>query len=275
MGLRIATNVPSLVAQRNIEANSKEVVRSISRLSTGQRIMSAADDAAGLSISKKLDAEISGLQQAQRNANDGVSFVQTAEGSLNEISNILVRIRELSVQSASDTVGDEERSFIHREYENLKAEIDRVANVTNFNGRALLNGTGAELTFQVGPHATENDVIRYKPEETNATVQALGIGGTGIMSKDDALESLDHIDQAISKVNSYRAGLGGMQTRLHTASNTISVHVENMAEARSRIADTDFADEAANLARRNIMQSAGIAVLAQANSNASNVLKLL
>lgn len=275
MGLRVATNVPSLVAQRNIEANSKDVGRSISRLSSGQRITSAADDSAGLAISTKLEADIRGLRQAQRNANDGVSFVQTAEGGLNEVSNILVRLRELSVQAASDTVGDEERTFINKEYGSLKDEIERIANVTTYGGKSLLNGNGSELSFQVGANRGESNSISYNPDEANATVSNLGIGSTAVMSKTEALDSLESLDQAISKVNNYRSSLGGMQNRLHYASNNLGSQVNSFEEARSRIADTDIAEEAAKLAQKSIMQSAGIAVLAQANSAPSSALKLL
>lgn len=275
MGLRVATNVPSLVAQRNIEANSKDVGRSISRLSSGQRITSAADDSAGLAISTKLEADIRGLRQAQRNANDGVSFVQTAEGGLNEVSNILVRLRELSVQAASDTVGDEERTFINKEYSSLKDEIERIANVTTYSGKSLLNGNGSELSFQVGTNQGESNSISYNPDEANATVSNLGIGSTAVMSKTEALDSLESLDQAISKVNNYRSSLGGMQNRLHYASNNLGSQVNSFEEARSRIADTDIAEEAAKLAQKSIMQSAGIAVLAQANSAPSSALKLL
>lgn len=275
MGLRVATNVPSLAVQRNMQDVSRETNRSLSRLSSGQRIVSAGDDAAGLSISKTLDAEIRGLKQANRNANDGVSFVQTAEGGLNEVSNILIRLRELGVQAASDTVGEEERGFIDKEYQTLKAEVDRIAQVTNFNGHSLLNGSGGELTFQVGSRAGETNTIRYKASDANATSGALGISGAGTSSRDDALDSLESVDKAIRTVNDYRATLGALQNRLHSASNNLSVQIENVSEAHSRIADTDIAEEASRLARSQVLQSAGVAVLAQANALPNNALKLL
>src|SRR5262249_42169967 len=145
MGLRIGTNVASLIVQRNIQNNTGEMQRSLARLSSGQRIVNSSDDSAGLSISQNLEAEIRGLKVASRNANDGISFVQTAEGALNEVSNILIRLRELGVQAGSDTIGDEERSFLNKEYQVLKQEVDRISQVTSFNGRLLLNGTGDEL----------------------------------------------------------------------------------------------------------------------------------
>lgn len=275
MGLRVATNIPSLITQRNIEANSKDLGRSIARLSSGKKITNAADDAAGLAIGTRLDAEVRGLAQAQRNANDGASFVQTAEGGLNEVSNILVRLRELGVQAASDTVGDEERGFINKEYNVLKDEIDRIANVTQYGGKSLLNGSGGDLTFQVGANKGENNVISFNAGDTNASASKLGISGAQVSSKDDAVDSLESVDEAISKVNSYRASLGGMQNRLHSASNNLGSQIDNFSEAKSRIVDTDMAVETANLAKSSILQNAGIAVLAQANAAPSSAMKLL
>lgn len=275
MGLRIATNVPSLVAQRNLQESTKEQSRSIARLSSGQRIVNAGDDAAGLAISQNLLAETRGLKQAQRNANDGVSFVQTAEGSLNEVSNILIRLRELGVQAASDTLGDDERALLDKEYQSLKSEVDRIAQVSNFNGRKLLDGSGGELAFQVGSRAGENNRVNFRSNEADARTSALGVSGEGVASRDDALDSLEAVDEAISKVNSYRSSLGALQNRLHSASANLSVHIENISEARSRIADTDIAEEASQLAKASILQSAGVAVLSQANSSSANALKLL
>jgi len=275
MGLRIATNVPSLVSQRNLEKTSAESNRSLARLSSGQKIVNASDDAAGLAIGSNLEAEVRGLKQAGRNANDGISFVQTAEGGLNEVSNILIRLRELGVQAASDTIGDNERSLIDREYQVLKSEIDRIAAVTNFNGRSLLNGSGGDLSFQVGAKAGEANAITFQSGNTNATLGSLGIRGAGVADKSDAIDSLEAIDEALGKVNTHRAGLGALQNRLHSASNNIAMHVESMSDAKSRIMDTDIAAEASNLAKSSIMQSAGIAVLAQANSQAGAALKLL
>jgi flagellin len=275
MGLRVATNVPSLVTQRHLETTTKDASRSIARLSSGQKIVNAGDDAAGLAISSNLTAEVRSLKQAHRNANDGVSFVQTAEGGLNEVSNILIRLRELGVQAASDTIGDEERGFLQKEFSTLKEEVDRISAVTTYNGRALLDGTGGELNFHVGSRGSENNVIRYSADSVNASSGTLGIGSSAVLSRDDARDSLESIDGAISKVNEYRASLGAMQNRLHSASNNLSVHIENLSEARSRIADTDIAAESSELAKNTILQNAGIAILAQANSSQTNALKLL
>ncbi len=275
MGLRIATNVPSLVSQRHIEKIAKESAKSIARLSSGQRVVNAGDDAASLAIGQNLEAEVRGLRQAQRNANDGVSFVQTAEGALNEVNNLLIRLRELGVQGASDTIGEQERALLDKEFQVLKAEIDRLSAVTNYNGRNLLDGSGGELTFQVGAREGESQVIRFQSDEANASVSSLGINGAGVGSRDDAADSLESVDEAINKVNIYRANLGAVQNRLHSASNNLGIHVENLTDARSRILDTDIAEEASALARSTILQSSGISVLAQANSIPQNALKLL
>lgn len=275
MGLRISTNTPVPVAQRNLENNSQESARAIARISSGNRITSAGDDAAGLAISENLAAQTRSLQQAQRNANDGVSFVQTAEGGLNEVSNLLIRLRELSVQAASDTIGDEERGFIDKEFAGLKSEITRISQSTSFNGRPLLDGSGGTLSFQVGAGAGEQNRIEYRASETNASASSLGIGGAGVSSRGDALSSLSDVDEALNKVNSYRSDLGAIQNRLQAASNTLGSNVENYSEARSRIADADLAVESSRLTQASLRQSAGAAVLAQANQLSASALKLL
>jgi flagellin len=275
MGLRIATNVPSLVSQRHLEESSRENSKALARLSSGQRIVNAGDDAAGLAIGQNLQAQVRGLQQAQRNANDGISFAQTAEGGLNEVSNILIRLRELGVQAASDTIGDSERQIIDKEFQQMKAEVDRISQVTAYNGRHLLNGDGGELTFQVGANAGDSQVIHFDSGATDAGAGALGISGLDVESRGSAADSLENIDQAINKVNLFRSSMGALQNRLHSASNNLGSAVENLSEAHSRIADTDIAAEASNLAKTSILQSAGVAVLAQANSIPANAIKLL
>lgn len=275
MGLRIATNIASLSTQRNIEKTTNELNRSFERLSSGNRITHASDDAAGLAISDNLQAQIKGMQQAQRNANDGVSMIQTAEGSLNEVSNILIRMRELGVQAASDTLGDHERQMVDIEYQTLKAEIDRLSKVTNFNGMPLLNSEGKELKIQVGAFGDENNAIRWDSGAHNVSTSALDIDGLNVQEREDAAESLLGIDSAIRKVNEYRAGLGAMQSRLHSTANSLASMMENVSEARSRIADTDIAFESSRLVRNSILQQAGIAVLAQANSAPQAASRLL
>lgn len=275
MGLRIATNVPSLATQRNLSNTSTEASKSFARLSSGQRITKSGDDAAGLSISNKLEASVRGLRMAQRNANDGISFVQTAEGGINEVSNILIRLRELSVQAASDTIGDAERGFLNKEVQSLKGEIDRISQVTNYNGTALLSGEGNELTFQVGTEAGEMNRIAFDPAKTNVQASALGVESLDLSQKDGALEALGSLDEAIKRVNENRSELGALQNRLHSTSNTLGIAVENLSDARSRIADTDMAAETSTLIKNQILQNAGISVLAQANTAPNNALKLL
>jgi flagellin len=275
MGLRINTNIPSMATQRNLSQATEETAKSYSRLSSGQRISKAGDDAAGLSISQNLEASVRGLRQAQRNANDGISLVQTAEGGMNEVANILVRLRELGVQAASDTVGDVERGFINKEYDSLKNEINRIAQSTNFNGTDLLSGNGKELSFQVGTQANENNRITFDTSKTNVQADELGIGSVNVLSKDSALDSLADVDKAINKLNENRSELGAMQNRLHSTSNSLGIATENLSEARSRIADTDMANETSNMIKNGIIQQAGIAVLGQANSTPQAALKLL
>lgn len=275
MGLRINTNVGSLRTQRNITEVSEKIERSTARLSSGNRIASAKDDAAGLAISSNLNAHLRGLQQAQRNANDGVSLVQTAEGGLNEVSNILVRLRELSVQAASDTVGDTERGYINKEYATMKQEIDRLAQVTEFNGKKLLDGSGDQIAVQVGAHAGEANRITYDMKSSDIRTDTLGITSTGVSNKDDALDSMEKIDNAINQVNNYRATIGASQNQLHSASSSLGLAFENISEAKSRISDADVASEVSELVKNTVIQNAGISVLAQANTAINGVLKLL
>lgn len=276
MGFRINTNVASLQAQSSLNKVSKESSDSFSKLSSGSRITKSADDAAGLAISEKLKANIRSSQQANRNANDGISMVQVAEGGLNETSNILVRMRELSVQAASDTVGDVERGMSNMEYQQLKSEMERISQVTEFNGTKLLNGTGDKKDFQVGTGNDEfQDRISFEPDQINAGTGSLGIEGLEVSSKDGAQESMASLDSAIEKVSSQRAMLGALQNRLTSSSNNLQTSVENMSAANSRIRDVDYADETAKQARNQILTSAGTSVLAQANVSGQNALKLI
>ncbi|HLE11160.1 MAG: flagellin [Bdellovibrionales bacterium RIFOXYD12_FULL_39_22] len=276
MGLRINTNVTSLSAQRTLGVNSADQERTLSKLSSGTRIVRAADDAAGLAISEKLKAQIRGVTQAGRNANDGISLIQTAEGGMNEISNILIRLRELSIQSASDTVGDAERQFTNLEYQNLKQEIERISQVTEFNGKKLLNGTGESYDFQIGINNDSfQDRIRYNAGITNSTMEGLGVASLSVSSKEESQGSLAVLDDAIQKISGQRAELGAVQNRLSSTIQNLQVSSENLNAANSRIRDTDYAAETAQNTRLNIMTQAGTSVLAQANSQGSAALKLI
>lgn len=277
MGLRISTNLAALSASHNLAKNGADQNKIYSRLSSGQRITSAADDAAGLSISENLRSQIRSMGQAERNANDGISFTQVAEGGLAEIGNIHVRLRELAIQASSDTVGDKERSYINQEGQSLIQEVNRIANVTTFNGTPLLNGQApkADMTFQVGIRNDEADRLLFNAGENDVRASALGVDGLDMSTVDGARESIDKIDQATSKIFQSRAKLGAMQNKLNAAVDNIGVTKENLSEARSRIADADLADETSALTRGNILQSAGISVLSQANSAPMQALKLL
>jgi flagellin len=277
MGLRISTNMAAMAANRALTHSSEDQAKVYQRLSSGQRITEAGDDAAGLSISENLRAQIRSMGQAERNANDGISFAQVAEGGLSEIGNIMVRLRELGVQAGSDTVGDKERGFIHQEVQSLLQEVDRIANVTNFNGTPLLNGQAQKSTleFQVGIRNDESDRIKFNATENDARTASLGVDSLNYESIDGAREAIDKVDEAIGRVFSSRARLGAMQNKLHATVNNIGIAKENLSHARSRIADTDVAQETSELVRGNILQSAGVAVLAQANTAPMQALKLL
>ncbi len=276
MGLRIATNVQSMNAQRNLGVSNEKQASSLNKLSSGARITKAGDDAAGLAISEKLKGSIRSMQQANRNANDGISLIQTAEGGINEVSNILLRLRELSVQAASDTVGDVERGFTDKEFQALKGEIDRISQVTKYNGRQLLNGTGETLDFQVGiENSPENDRLQYATANTDVTLGRLGLSDSGTMTKAGAQQNLASIDIAIQSVNENRAGLGALQNRLSSTVNNLSIATENLAAANSRIRDVDMASETSELTKQSILSQAGTAVLSQANTSQNLALKLL
>ena len=266
MGLRINTNVASVNAQRNLRNTQLGLQKTLEQLSSGYRINRAGDDAAGLAISENLRAQIRGLGQAERNAQDGISLVQIAEGALAESSNILIRLRELAVQAASDTIGQTERKFLNVEFEQLIAEMDRIANSTEFNNVKLLNGTGAVLDIQIG---TGNDPIAdrltFDASAADVNVAALGMNLASVADKISAQNSLSAIDQAIISVSGIRADFGALQNRLQSTINNILISVENMSAANSRIRDADVAKTTAELTRSNVLMQAGTSVLAQAN----------
>jgi flagellin len=279
MGLRINTNVSSLTAQKNLSRTQNALERSLDRLSSGLRITRAGDDAAGLAISENLRAQIRGLVQAQRNANDGISSISTAEGALNEISNILIRMREVAVQSSSDgSIGNTERSFLQNEFSQLQLEITRIANATQFGGATLLDGSLSTtgLTFQVGIF-NNAAVDRISLTINDARASALGVGTAvaSVSTSTAAQASLTTIDSALSSVSTIRGNLGAIQNRLQSTINNLSVSVENLSAANSRIRDVDVAAETAALTRAQVLQQAGIAVLAQANVSSQVALILL
>lgn len=275
MGLRINTNIAAINARRMLTGSTDNQQKSLERLSSGYRINKSGDDAAGLAISENLKAQIRGLRQAKRNASDGISLVQVTEGGLNEISNILVRLRELAVQAASDTIGDTERAFTNREFQSLKDEIQRISESTTFNGIPLLNGKQTSLDVQVGIYNTSNDRLSYDTAFANSSVEALGLVEDNVINKLGAQTSLARLDASLKKVNEVRSTLGAMQNRLASTINNLAIYDENLSAANSRIRDVDVAEESSELVKQNILQQAGVSVLSQANASQQHALKLL
>ncbi len=276
MGLQINTNEVSLAAQRNLEITDRRYKGTVQRLSSGSRIVQASDDPAGLAISDNLEATIRSLGQAVRNAQDGVSLIQVYEGGTNEINNMLVRIRELCMQSASDTIGDKERGMLDNEVQQLKDEVERIARSTKFAGRELLSGEGVNIEFQVGPNNDpEVDRIRFNPGDTDLRIEALGVEGIAVLERNNARDSLEVIDEALLKVNEIRARVGASQSRLSTTITSQQIFAENLMAAKSRIKDADIAKESSNLTRDSILRQAGVAVLTQANQTPALALSLL
>jgi flagellin len=274
MGLRIQTNLPSISAQRVLEIQKKRMEHSSQALASGSRIVNAADDAAGLSISEFMRGQLRGTAMARSNAFNAVSSIQVAEGGLNEVSNILIRLRELGIQAASDTVGDKERGFLNQEARQLIAEADRISKTTQFGDKKLLDGSTQDLSYHVGAFSGEENKINYRLE-ANATSGELGIDSLDVGDKDSAAEALDQVDGALDIVGKMRADFGSIQSRLNSTTSNLDVQYENIAAAKSRISDVDVAKETAELASAQVLQQAAVGVLAQANQFPSMALKLI
>ena len=274
MALRINHNIASLMAQKNVNRSSDAMGQSYARLSSGLRITRAADDAAGLGVSENLRADIASTSVAMRNTNDGVSVVQIAEGALSEVHSILTRMRELAMESASGTLGDDERGYLQTEMDQIRSEIDRLANVTEFNGTSLLVSS-TTMDVQVGIHSGANNQISITL--ASMTVAALDItgGNVSVAAASAAQAALAYIDTAIGSVSSHRATLGATQNRLLHTYRNLEVNLENMTAAESQIRDVDFASETAELTKNQILAQAGISVLAQANFAPQMALTLL
>jgi flagellin len=276
MGLRIATNIASQTVQKNLKEVSNSGNSQLEKLSSGKRITKASDDAAGLAIATNLEAQTKGLRQATRNANDGISLVQTAEGGLNETTNILTRLRELTIQASSDTVGETERGFLDKEYQQLNKEIDRISESTVFNGTQLLNGKGkGKMDFQVGAFAGEQNRISFDSGESDASASAIGVSGTSISEKSSALDAIGNVDKAIEKVSGQRATLGSIQSRLQSTVKNLEVQTINQDSARSVIQDVDVAEASASLASNQVVKNAAVSTLAQANQIPNSALRLI
>ncbi len=279
MAISIRTNLPSMNAQRTLGKTQASLENSLSKLSSGLRVRSAADDAAGLAISEKMKAQIRSLQQARRNANDGISLIQTAEGALNECHSIMDRLRELAIQSANGTLVDEDRLHLNDEFNQLITEVDRIAQVTEFNSTNLLDGSvSAGLGFQVGINATANDQIVVSIAGVRTSSLGTGANTLNIQSVStisSALHALNVIDASITDISKIRSKLGATQNRLQVTINNISTYAENLSSANSQIRDVDVAEESAEMARYQILQQAGVSVLAQANQMPQVALNLI
>ena len=279
MTISVLTNVSSLNAQRNLTNTQMALAASVGRLSSGMRINTAADDAAGLGISENLKSNLRSLAQAQRNANDGISMTQVAEGSMSDMQGIVSRMRELSVQSANATLGSTERGYIQTEFTQLAAEINRISAVTDFNGQKLLDGSAsAGLTFQIGIQNTTND--RLSMQITKLTTSTLGstslhIASAQLDTATNAQLAIGTFDKAIQQLSQARANVGAIQNRMTVTVSNLSVAQENLTAANSRIRDVDVASESSNLTKSQILSQAGLAVLAQANQLPQSALSLL
>ena len=280
MSISLLANTTSLNAQNQLRMSQSSLEKSLERLSSGQRINKASDDAAGLGISENLKADIRSLAQAQRNANDGISMTQVAEGAMNEMQGIVGRMRELAVQASNGTLGEDERGYIATEFAQLVEEIDRISNVTEFNGTTLLDGTAASgLSMQIGIHDTDNDrmtlTISTLNSSTLGNASAGFIGAQSLSSASGAQSSLAAFDAAIQSLSNARANVGAVQSRMTIAVSNLATAQENLSAANSRIRDVDVASETANMTRYQILTQAGVAVLGQANQLPALALSLL
>ena len=280
MSATINTNIASMNAQRNTSASQLSLTTSMQRLSSGLRVNSAKDDAAGLAISERMNAQVRGMNVAMRNANDGISMAQTAEGALSKVTDALQRMRELAVQSRNGTNSDSDKNSLNKEFQELQKEINRVLGGTAFNGKKILGADGTNFSFQVGANTDAEDTITVSFENmvsntdmSAITVTTASIGSTADMS---AIASvIANIDTALDTINDKRATFGATQSRFEAVIANLQVAVENQSAARSRIVDADFAVETANLSRAQILQQAGNAMIAQANQLPQQVLRLL
>ncbi len=276
--LAINTNVGSLTAQRNLQKTARGLHQSISRLSSGTRVNSAADNAAGMAVSENMRAQLKGFQQAMKNANDGVAVLQTAESGYQSLSDLLVRMRELAVQAANDSVSDTERGYLDTEFRDLVDEIDRISSVVEYNGINLLNGTAGSagdgnMIFQVGTRDSGNDriTIALATQSSNS----LGVDADDIDTQADAQSAITSIDLALERLSTDRAQIGSTINTLNVAVDGLASSIENYGTAMSQIKDTDMAEESAAFSKNNVLQQAGVAMLSQANQTPNLVMRLL
>ncbi len=274
MGLRVTTNMASISAQRSLSMQSKRQEHASQALASGSRIVRAADDAAGLAISENMKSDLRGTAAARSNAFNAISAMQVGEGGLSEMSNLITRLRELGVQSASDTIGDKERVYLQQEASSITEEIDRISKTTSFGDKKLLDGSNPVFDFHVGSSGKKENIITYKAEST-ATPDELNLSSIDITSKSGARDLLNNVDTALEKVNKMRAGFGAMQSRLESTVTGLDVRTENLSAAKSRITDADVAKESSEMASATMLQNAAISVLSQANQQPYSAMKLL
>lgn len=274
MSIRVGSNIASLSAQRYLSKNQRQIEDSFKALSSGSRLSTPQNDAAGFAISELLRAQVAGTKQSKTNVQTAVAMVQTAEGALNEQNNILVRMRELAVNAASDTIGDTEREFLDEEFQMLVSEFDRIAKVTRFGTKELLTGSGEEFDFQVGPYKGSENQISFKLD-ADTSGSNVGIDGLSVDDQGSARDALEDIDEAVTQVAGVRAQFGAIQSRFSYAIDNLDVQHQNLEAARSLIADVDVAEETSKLARAQILNEAGISVLASANQSPLKALKLI
>ncbi len=274
MGLRINTNLSSIAAQRQLAVSSRDLEKSMKQLASGSRYADLGEGAADFSIAEHLRGQISGMKAARFNAQNANSFIQVAEGGLNEQNNILVRQRELAIQAASDTFSDTEREMLDQEYQQLNAESDRIAKTTTFGSHKLLAGEEKQYEFQVGAYGGAENIITYNAD-TNTTASALDMSGSGVSDKSDARSSIESIDDALQKIAKARANFGAMQSRLESVDNNAGVQIENLTAAHSRMADTDVAEAVSSMYKNQALQQYQLQVLGQANQFPGNIIKMI
>ena len=275
MSMTVRTNVAAMMATGRLSRTTKSLSTSLGRISSGMRINKAADDAAGMGVATNLESQVISTRQAMRNTNDGISIIQTAEAATNEVTDILQRMRELAVQSASETLDNDERAYIQDEYEELADEIARISNVTEFNGVSLTNNSNTSIDVQVGINNDSVSQISISLIDLRATVLGVDSGALSMTSAASAQAAISALDTALDSVNAGRSTLGAVQNRLDSALNNSQIFSEAAAGAQSQIQDTDFATETSNLTRLQIMQQAGVAALAQAKNINQSVVSLL
>lgn len=275
MAMVVNSNPTSMNALGNLNKTNRGLTNTFQNISSGLRINNAADDAAGLAVAENLESEQMSLRQAQRNTNDGISVIQTAEGATNEVADMLKRMRELAVQSSSETLANSERAYIQDEFTQLTAEVDRIAQVTEFNGIDLGDGSNAKVNVQVGIHDSANDRIAIDMGDLRATTLGVDSGNMALGNVASAQAAITKLDTAIDKVNDYRSDYGAVQNRLESALNNLETYTENTASAESRIRDADFAHETAEMSKFQVMQQAGVAILGQANGLGQGALRLI